>query len=53
MEAARLVPMSVAVMIFRRASGWQGDSLTAPDSKAEFRSIQQSMTLAEIYENVF
>lgn len=39
--------------IFRRASGWQGEVFAAPESLVEFRSIQQAMTLAEVYEDVF
>jgi len=38
--------------IFRRSTGWQGEIFTAPESLVEFRSIQQAMTLAEIYEDV-
>lgn len=41
------------VTIFRRASGWQGEVFTAPDARVEFRSIQQTMTMGEIYEGVF
>jgi Uma2 family endonuclease len=38
--------------IFRRSTGWAGEIFTAPESIVEFRSIQQTMTLAEIYEDV-
>lgn len=38
--------------IFRRSTGWVGEVFTAPESLVEFRSIQQAMTLAEIYEDV-
>jgi Uma2 family endonuclease len=41
------------VTIFRRATGWQGEIFTAPEAVVEFRSVQQSLTLAEIYETVF
>jgi len=41
------------VTVFRRATGWQGDSFTAPESTVDFRSIRQSMTLSEVYESVF
>ena len=41
------------VTIFRRATGWQGEVFTAADARVEFRSIQQALTLAEIYEGVF
>jgi Uma2 family endonuclease len=39
--------------IFRRATGWQGEILTAADASIEFRSIKQAMTLGEIYDGVF
>jgi Uma2 family endonuclease len=41
------------VTIFRRATGWQGEVFTAPDAQVEFRSIKQTLTIAEIYEGVF
>jgi Uma2 family endonuclease len=41
------------VTIFRRATGWQSEIVTSPDAVIEFRSIKQSLTLAEIYEDVF
>lgn len=41
------------VTIFRRATGWQSEQLTGPDAVAEFRSLNQSLTFAEIYEGVF
>jgi Uma2 family endonuclease len=41
------------VTIFRRATGWQGETYTAPEAIVEFRSVRQSMTVAEIYEDVF
>jgi Uma2 family endonuclease len=40
------------VTIFRRATGWVGEIFTASESLVEFRSIQQGVTLAEIYEDV-
>jgi Uma2 family endonuclease len=40
------------VTIFRRASGWQSEVLTAPDAVAEFRSVRQALPLAEIYDGV-
>ncbi len=39
--------------IFRRATGWQGETYTASEAVVEFRSVKQAMTLAEIYEDVF
>ena len=41
------------VTIFRRATGWQGEIYTAPEAVVEFRSVTQSLTVAEIYEDVF
>lgn len=41
------------VTIFRRATGWQGETYTAPEAVVEFRSVKQSMTVAEIYEDMF
>jgi Uma2 family endonuclease len=41
------------VTIFRRAMGWQGEIFTAPEARVEFLSVQQSMTVAAIYEGVF
>lgn len=40
------------VTIFRRANHWVPETSTAPESAVEFRSIKQSLTLAEIYEDV-
>jgi Uma2 family endonuclease len=40
------------VTFFRRATGWQGEIFTAPESLIEFRSVKQAMTLAAIYEDV-
>ena len=40
------------VTVFRRANGWQGESCTEPSAVVAFRSIQQSMTVGEIYEDV-
>ena len=37
------------VTVFRRATGWQGEVFTAPEARVEFRSIKQTMTIAEIY----
>jgi Uma2 family endonuclease len=41
------------VTIFRRTTGWQGEIFTAAEAVIEFRSIQQSMTMAAIYDGVF
>lgn len=41
------------VTVFRRATGWQGEIYTAPEAVVEFRSVTQSTTVAEIYEDVF
>lgn len=41
------------VTVFRRATGWQGEIYTAPAAVVEFRSVKQSLTVAEIYEDVF
>ena len=41
------------VTVFRRATGWQGELYSAPEAVVEFRSVKQSMTVAEIYEDVF
>lgn len=41
------------VTVFRRATGWEGEIYTAPEAVVECRSVQHSMTLAEIYEDVF
>lgn len=40
------------VTIFRRSADWIGETYTAPEAAIEFRSLKQSMTLAEIYEDV-
>ncbi len=40
------------VTIFRRATVWVGEIFTAPESLVEFRSANQAMTLADIYEDV-
>jgi Uma2 family endonuclease len=40
------------VTLFRRATGWQGEIFTAPESLVEFRSVKQAMTVAAIYEDV-
>ena len=40
------------VTVFRRATGWLGETLAAPADIVEFRSVKQSMTIAEIYEDV-
>ncbi|MEY2879679.1 MAG: hypothetical protein RLZZ15_2059 [Verrucomicrobiota bacterium] len=40
------------VTIYRRAEGWVAETHTAADSRVEFRSIQQALTFAEIYEDV-
>ena len=41
------------VTIFRRPLGWQGEIFTAPEAHVEFQSVQQTMTVAAIYEGVF
>lgn len=41
------------VTVFRRATGWQGETFTAPDAVVEFHSVKQAMTVAGIYEDVF
>ena len=41
------------VTIFRRATGWAGEVLTAPEARVEFRAIAQAMPMAEIYAGVF
>ena len=38
--------------VFRRASGWLGETFTASADVVEFRSVKQAMTVAEIYEDV-
>lgn len=38
--------------VYRRADGWRGETHTAAASVVEFRSIKQTLTLAEIYEDV-
>ena len=40
------------VTVFRRADGWRPEVISAPESVVEFRSIKQTMTVAEIYEDV-
>lgn len=40
------------VTIFRRASGWIGETYSAAEATIEFRSVKQAMSLAEIYEDV-
>ena len=40
------------ITVFRRAAGWLGEMFTSPASIVEFRSVQQAMTVAEIYEYV-
>ena len=40
------------VTIFRRTENWIGETHTSAESVIEFRSVQQAMTVAEIYENV-
>lgn len=40
------------VTIFRRAGSWVAETVNAPEAVVEFRSVQQTMTLAEIYEDV-
>lgn len=41
------------VTLFRRATGWQAEIFTAAAASIEFRSIQQRITIAEIYDGVF
>lgn len=38
--------------VYRRANGWRGETYPAADATVEFRSIKQTLTLAEIYEDV-
>ena len=40
------------VTVFRRSGAWVAETVTAPEAVVEFRSVQQAMTLAEIYEDV-
>lgn len=40
------------VTIYRRSEGWRGEILTDERARVELRSIQQTLTLAEIYEAV-
>jgi len=40
------------VAIFRRAMGWQGERVAAPEARVEFQSVKQAMTIAAIYEGV-
>lgn len=40
------------VILCRRARNWAPEIFTAPDAVIEFGSIKQTMTLAEIYEDV-
>lgn len=40
------------VTVYRQADGWRGETITAADGLVEFRSIKQSLTVAEIYEDV-
>ena len=41
------------VTLLRRGEGWKPMVASSFDGTVEFRSIQLSMTLAEIYERVF
>ncbi len=41
-----------AVTVFRRSAGWQAGIFTADDAVVEFKSVKQSMTVREIYEDV-
>ncbi|MBI5770098.1 MAG: Uma2 family endonuclease [Verrucomicrobia bacterium] len=41
------------VIIFRRATGWEGETYTAAEAVIELRSVKQALSLAEIYEDVF
>lgn len=40
------------VTVFRRAGGWVAETFSASDAVVEFRSVKQSVTVAEIYEDV-
>jgi Uma2 family endonuclease len=40
------------VTIFRRANHWVPEVVTALDGIADFRSLQQALTVSEIYEDV-
>ena len=41
------------VTVFRRAENWRGETLTDLQEIVNFRSVKQTMTVAEIYEDVF
>jgi Uma2 family endonuclease len=41
------------VTVFRRANHWVPETFTASDTVVELRAIKQSLTVAEIYEDVF
>jgi len=40
------------VTVYRRAEGWRGETHPAANATVEFRSLKQSLTLTEIYEDV-
>jgi hypothetical protein len=40
------------VTVFRRATSWQGEVFTAPAAAIELRSIAQTITVRDIYEDV-
>ena len=51
-ESGDLRHESIGGEIHARATGWQGEVFTAPESLVEFRSIGHAMTVAESYEDV-
>lgn len=40
------------VTVFRRATGWVAEMHRGPEERVELRSVQQALTLPEIYEDV-
>lgn len=40
------------VTVYRRAQGWRGETYTAGDAVVELTSVQHSLSLAAIYEDV-
>ncbi len=39
--------------MFRSAENWRGEAFTDFQEVVEFRSVKQTMTVAEIYEDIF
>jgi Uma2 family endonuclease len=52
-EYVRVAQERREVIVFRRASGWQGEVFTSPEATVEFRSVKRAMTVTEIYDGVF